>query len=481
MRTLEAPDVKERLRALFGIDPRALAFFRILLALLILWDLVDRALDLEAHYTDAGVLPRAALAHVWNIPWYYAPSLHSLGGSLWFEAGFFIAAGLCGLALLLGYRTRAASVLSWILLMSLQNRNLAVGSGADMILRFMTFWSMFLPLGACFSLDATREAGAYAKHQNHFSVASLALLVQVALVYFVTGYLKLKEPAWQDGTALVKILSLQHSTTEFGSMLLAYPGLLHHLTRATLLLELIGPWLMFSPLATGSIRMVLVSLFWAFHLAMAFCMRLDLFPWVSMVSWIPFLPPGFWDRIALLRRQRAPAGEVSLLSDQKRTRSAVSFCGVFLLPMLFLVLVLVWNLERTTKLRIGNQATRAVTYFFGLDQSWGMYVVTDIADGGYFMEGLLNDGHRINLLEDASFFGRVVPRPGTSVFQNTRWSKYVSSLWDSPELRPYYSSYLCQQWNHSHPTQKLVRFEIIYRAGPQEESLGIDPCEDRPR
>ena len=42
----------------FGIDTRSLAVFRIGLALTILLDLVLRAQDLGAHYTDAGVLPR---------------------------------------------------------------------------------------------------------------------------------------------------------------------------------------------------------------------------------------------------------------------------------------------------------------------------------------------------------------------------------------------------------------------------------------
>ena len=61
---------------LFGIDLRSLAVLRIGLALLVLTDLFDRLPDLEAHYTDQGVLPRFGL-----------PTglfgLHSLSGSAW--------------------------------------------------------------------------------------------------------------------------------------------------------------------------------------------------------------------------------------------------------------------------------------------------------------------------------------------------------------------------------------------------------------
>src|SRR5215217_7632278 len=43
---------------IFGADLRSLATFRIVLALLVLSDLANRATDLFAHYTDAGIMPR---------------------------------------------------------------------------------------------------------------------------------------------------------------------------------------------------------------------------------------------------------------------------------------------------------------------------------------------------------------------------------------------------------------------------------------
>ncbi|NET13417.1 MAG: hypothetical protein F6K08_11435, partial [Okeania sp. SIO1H6] len=44
------------LEKLFGLDLRSLALFRIGLALIIITDLIIRAGDLTAHYSDAGVL-----------------------------------------------------------------------------------------------------------------------------------------------------------------------------------------------------------------------------------------------------------------------------------------------------------------------------------------------------------------------------------------------------------------------------------------
>jgi len=51
---------RERLRLVFGFDPRSLALFRVLLGLLILTDLILRSRDLTKNYTDLGVLPRDA-------------------------------------------------------------------------------------------------------------------------------------------------------------------------------------------------------------------------------------------------------------------------------------------------------------------------------------------------------------------------------------------------------------------------------------
>jgi len=80
--TRRQADVRWPLRdRLFGIDPRALAWFRICIGGIVLVDLFDRAADLERHYTDAGVLPRADLARLFGFSrWYW--SLHLLSGSV---------------------------------------------------------------------------------------------------------------------------------------------------------------------------------------------------------------------------------------------------------------------------------------------------------------------------------------------------------------------------------------------------------------
>ena len=191
----------------FGIDTRSLAVFRIGLALTILLDLVLRAQDLGAHYTDAGVLPRALLAAEVGsrIPW--APVLLNLNPHFLFggigQALVFVAAGATAVLLLVGWRTWWVTVASWILLASLHGRNPGVLNTGDVVLRMLLFWSMFLPLGARWSMDAARRSGwSPVRPRVVVGGAAAALLLQVGFIYAFNALFKTGAAWTTDFTAL---------------------------------------------------------------------------------------------------------------------------------------------------------------------------------------------------------------------------------------------------------------------------------------
>jgi hypothetical protein len=78
-------------------------------------------------------------------------------GHLWFEV-FYVLAVLASAALLLGWRTRTASVLFMVGVLSLQNRSVFVGDGGDNVLHLMSFYLVFTRCGQVWSLDARRAA-----------------------------------------------------------------------------------------------------------------------------------------------------------------------------------------------------------------------------------------------------------------------------------------------------------------------------------
>src|SRR5918998_3871916 len=103
----EPRSVRAVIEHLLGIDIRSLALLRIGAACLLLADLAYRLPDLEAHYTDFGVLPRSTLIEEFG-PIMGHPSLHLMTGSSWGQAGLFLLAAVFALALLVGYRTWTA-------------------------------------------------------------------------------------------------------------------------------------------------------------------------------------------------------------------------------------------------------------------------------------------------------------------------------------------------------------------------------------
>ncbi len=156
MKSLQQARFREKFAELFGVDLRSLAALRVAMAMLIIIDLIRRSRDLVAHYTDFGVLPRTALIEEysrWRI------SLHLANGTWEFQALLFTIAGIFAVALLLGYRTRVVTIASWFMLASLHARNPLLLDGGDVLLRVTLFWAIFLPWGACWSIDRALRLG----------------------------------------------------------------------------------------------------------------------------------------------------------------------------------------------------------------------------------------------------------------------------------------------------------------------------------
>lgn len=285
--------LRAKILDVFGADLRSLALFRIVLAAIVLMDLAARLGDLTVHYTDAGVLPRDVAERGLN-DWRW--SLNFLSGSLAFQQLVFAATALAALALLLGYRTRLMTVIVWGLVFSIQTRNQFVLSAADTYIRLMLFWSIFLPLGAWWSLDRRRQATSAPRLSMKFvSMGTVGLFLQIAFVYWFTAALKSDPPWRKDGTALYYAFGAEHLTKPLGEYLHQFPSLLEVLTFSSLGLEIVAPILLFTPFFTGPIRTMAALSIMAFHLGIYLTLDIGLFPWIGAFSMICFFPSWFWD------------------------------------------------------------------------------------------------------------------------------------------------------------------------------------------
>ncbi len=453
---------RRKLGELFGVDPRGLAAFRVALALLLLADLANRARDLSAHYTDAGVLPRDALvqkfAHAWHV------SIHLMSGSASVQAALFVLAAGFAVALLVGWRTRVATVASWALLVSLHGRNPMVLQGGDVLLRMLLFWSLFLPLGSCFSLDRLRGRAAHPLDRPVLSVASAALLLQVALVYAFGVALK-TDPVWREqGTAVHYALSVDQFTTDLGRLLLGHPKLMRLLSFGTFHLEAWGPWLAFVPVLTAPLRTTVVLLFVGLHAGFGLCMELGLFPLISMAGWIPFLPREFWDGVErrLRRAPRAARPEVA------SSGPAVARIAGGALAGFFLAYVVLWNLEGLDTVRRGEVLPSRfawVGHLLRIDQRWDMFAPSPLTDDGwYVVPGRLADGSRVDVLRGGRPLSWNKPESVSATYPNQRWRKYMMNLWLSwnQQHRPYYAEWLCRSWNQGRPRRQRLQSLDVY-------------------
>ncbi len=291
----------------YGLDVRSLALLRMGLAMVILTDLVWRAPDLVAHYSDQGVVPRATLVDGLLNPSYW--SIHLVSGAVWVQGLLFGAAALFALAMLVGYHTRLATIASWALVVSLHHRNPALLFAADSVLRAVMFWAMFLPLGAAYSVDRAMNPRGRDLPQRIFSGAVIAFTVQQCFIYIFSAVFKTTSDIWwPDATAVYYSLSFDQYVTPLGAWLLNFPGLLMVMTAATLVLEWIGPLFLFMPWRTATFRIVTVVTFILLHLGFGFTLNLGIFPALSIVTWLVFIPSSTWEHLSKRSYGRPQAG-----------------------------------------------------------------------------------------------------------------------------------------------------------------------------
>lgn len=283
------------LKNAWSLDYRSLACMRIFVGLTILLDLIQRAHYMFAHYTDDGVLPRAELFRLAWDPSFW--SLHTISGGLWFQIILFVTAGVFSIMLILGYRTKIAVVISWVLLVSLQNRNPIILQGGDVALRVVLFWMMFMPLATRYSLDSLLGRISRVKSKTFFGVSSIVYISQIMILYIATGFLKNGDPWTTSHSAVFMALSLQTFTTYFGNWLFSLKSILPFLTTVTLFIERYVPFLFVSPIWNGYFRLIAFGLLNLMIYVFNLSFRLGLFGMIMFSISLALLPSLFWDKI----------------------------------------------------------------------------------------------------------------------------------------------------------------------------------------
>lgn len=402
------------------LDVRALALFRVGLAVAVLADLGTRAVGFEAHLTERGVLTAARAAAElpsgrWSL-YLLAPADHAVATGMAAEAA-------SAVALAVGWHTRAATAVCWVLAMSLQARNPLVLGAVDALLRLLLFWSLFLPLGATASWDARgrRPPGPVC------TAATGALVAQVSLVYVVTMALK-TDPVWWDGRAVGDVLQADLLVTRLGKAVAATPGLPTLLTWVTVTWELLGVALALSPVALPACRTAAVLGFVALHAGFGALLGIGVFPLVSAVGWLAFLPGPLLDHLGW-RGGTDPTPRLP-------PAATAAVAGALALVLAFNGKVLGWG--------TWHPALSAPTHALGLDQTWNMFAPSPPGtDGWYAFTGRAADGREVDLWSPGAAPDARKPDHVLDTLPSRRWGKLLLRL---------------RQPDHAHHRPALLRY-----------------------
>ena len=232
----------------------------------------------------------------------------------WINALFWFF--LASAALLsIGFLTRLNSVIVFICLASIQQRNLFMLQGGDTFLRVTGFFLIFAPAGAALSLDRIIRVwrGKEDPQINPRSPwAQRMMQFELALVYFAGFCWKVKGVTWLQGTALYYVYHLDSLKRFPVPSWFFSPTVLKLGSWATLALEFSLGVLIW----VRELRYPLLAVGMAFHLWLEYSLNIPLFQWDVLSAYVLFIEPEdvarVWRRMHFVRYARKRAGETVL-------------------------------------------------------------------------------------------------------------------------------------------------------------------------
>ena len=285
MRDLRLSSVARRLAATyFSVDPRSLGLFRIGLGAVMFVDLWIRYQGVDFWYTDEGLLPSGMFRRqspLFSI--FFHVSTHEGAVALMALCAIVYACFTAGLA------TRLVHALALVCVVSLNSRIYPLENGGNFVLNLLTTWTLFLPLGRRFSVDAWLRARRRRKtgkgppvdlDRPVWSFAVLALLLQFAVIY-ILNVLHKTGPRWEAGSAVFYALHDERLVTAVGVWLRELPyAILKALSHGTLWVEAAAGLLILCPIFARHVRLAAVVLLPTLHFGFGLCLELGVFAYV---------------------------------------------------------------------------------------------------------------------------------------------------------------------------------------------------------
>jgi hypothetical protein len=208
---------------------------------------------------------------------------------IWIEALFWVFLASAFL-LTIGLLTRFNSLLVFLCLTSIQQRNLYITSGGDTFLRLAGFFLVFAPAGAALSVDRLiriwrGKEGADVPPRNPW--AQRMIQFELALLYFSSFCWKVQGAPWVQGTALYYVYHLDEFHRFPVPSLFLRPTMLKLGSWMALALEFsLGVLIWIKEL-----RYFLLALGVLFHLWLEYSLNVPMFEWDVLAAYVLFIEP----------------------------------------------------------------------------------------------------------------------------------------------------------------------------------------------
>lgn len=454
----------------FGqVDARPLGLFRILFALLLLKDAVYHLFLGEIFYSDTGVAPRYLMADVYrDFRW----SLMDYFGADWQVTLFFVLWIIVLIGLLLGYQTKLMTILNWVLILSIHERNILMLSGADTVMRVMSVWIMFLPLGRAYSLDRYLKP---TLPETAFAFPLRIVQLQFAFIYLATFMLKVHGIMWNDGSAVYHALQLRGFTHPIADWMIATAPywMFQIATWFTLIAEGAFFVFMFLPFEQPRLKAFGLLMMGSVHVGIGVLMAVPNFSMVMLACYFLFFE-GTW--INWFGSQLSPQHDfrdIPPLSPienvSRRNWVLVVLTGSLLFTVYGYNLWFMRPNDKALGLPISTFQVEVVQRL-GLWQRWDMFSPNPFTtDGGLLVMGTFSDSSQHELRTGQRYPDDEIPRFYFGV--DTRWKKYDEGLYygSHTALLKAHAEYRCRRYNAHNPENRLEHVELIYRSRETHE------------
>ncbi len=444
----------------YVLDVRALALMRIAIGLIVITDLIIRASDLTAHYTNEGMWSTEVIKNFGYNTGYW--SLHALSGNYWWIVFLFAIHFIFAIFLIVGYKTKLSTLIVWLLLISLHNRNLFILQSGDDLLRLLLFWGLFLPWANCYSIDCKKTY----TFKKQFTVANLGYLLLIASVYFFTVHLKTSTEWHAEGSAIYYALSLeQMRLSPFGDWLYKYPALMQVLTWFVFYTELSIPFLILIPTKKGYLRLIAVILITLLHVGIGLTLYVGLFNAISIALAIGLLPCFIinkWQtKLSFFKIKYTIFCRQPFLKFGKTKQIVLNYVAAIVI-----VLCLILNLS---SVKWFNYELRSELYYpiniLRLNQYWGMFSPNVLKKDGWFVYyGIDSAGRQWDVCKNQDYVDFTKPKHIVNMYKNDRWRKLAENMQSANYtfLHPLYGKYILKQWNKKHPNKKIVTLNLYF-------------------